>query len=153
MKKIFFIIIFIFSSKAFANQGSSHPVNKYCLNHAGQILNFNVDNFDGNSIGFCRLPDNSLIEVMTLFKSMSGQTIALNKFLKASWHSYKNLNIEKWAQKNCIDLEGKIINAVEHLRPSVKYQFCEFSDKSIIEIWTLFAGKDHYQILFTINSA
>lgn len=136
------------SSFAFAggstSAGPAHPSSKYCIDRGGQGTIVDIDYFGGDQGGICRLTDDSVIETMTFWRQQQESTIAFAKFRAASWHTYEGLSIEKWAEKNCLELGGKIIAVSPHLRPSVKYQLCEFLDHSAIEIWTLMSGPSYY---------
>ncbi len=156
MNKIKFLIIFLIiiltngaltmadSTTTYHSQNIIHPSNQYCIDHGGNLVVFDVDHFGGDQFGICRLSDDSIIDVMTFWKQSQTQSIAFTKFSSANWHSYNDLPVDKWAEKNCNDLGGRILLAVPHIKPSVKYQFCEFPDKSIIEVWTLMSGKSYY---------
>ncbi len=144
------LICLLVSSSGFAfaggstSAGPSHPSAKYCLDRGGQGTIVDIDYFGGNQGGICRLSDDSIIETMTFWRQSQEPTIAFTKFLAASWHTYEGLPIEKWAEKNCLGLGGKIVVVSPHLRPSVKYQLCEFSDRSAVEVWTLMSGSGYY---------
>ncbi len=140
---IFIIILSAVSGETFASNKAIHPSNQYCLDHGGSLVSFDIDHFGGDQFGVCKLDDDSMFEAMTFWKQSQNSSIAFTNFLKANWHQYQSIAIEKWAEKNCLDLGGKILIAIPHLKPSVKYQFCEFLDKSTIETWTLMSGRDN----------
>lgn len=82
-----------------------------------------------------------------MYRQQPNETLAMANFRKGSWHTYDSAPIEQWAKLNCEGLQGEVIEATEHLRPSLRYQVCKFSDRSVIEVWTLMNGPGVYSEL------
>ena len=127
--------------------GPAHPASQHCLSRGGQEVLVDVGAFGGDQMSVCRLSDDSVIETMTFWRQTQEPTIALPKFAAARWHTYDGLPMERWAERNCSEVGGSILVVVPHLRPSVKYQLCRFSDGSAIEAWTLMYGPAYYPAL------
>jgi putative hemolysin len=144
------ILVFLLSLPVFVMAGGSstvgpaNPSSVYCRDQKGFGIAVDENGFGGGQFGLCRLSDNSMIEEWTFFRQQSQESLAMTYFRKGAWHTYENAPIEQWAKLNCEELQGEIIEATEHLRPSLRYQVCKFSDRSIIEAWTLMSGPGMY---------
>lgn len=127
-----------------ARAGLPNPAARHCVELGGISRSADAGVWGGAQLGLCRLRDDGVIASWTLFRAAQGERgKAVKTFLQSRWTPMSG-PIETWAEQACTEAGGQVGEYVEHLRPSSVVRLCEFPDRSLIEVWTMFSGPNHY---------
>lgn len=135
------LLLVLGSQTALAEGGSSttggiaNPASEKCVSVGGVSVLVEVD-AAGAQMGLCQLSRGSLIEEWTLFRHLiQTSNMATRAVIHAEPKFYGDINIQKAAIEFCSQLGQKVI-----LIKKQGLALCEFQDRSIIEVKTLFLG-------------
>lgn len=147
MKSITIFFFLVLSASAFAGGGSSigpeNPASKFCADQGGTEITVDQEHWGGNQSGLCRFLDDGMINSWTLMGYHGSR--ARDAFFDSYWGKMQQQGpMDTWAIKYCESLGGTVNNGVLHLKPTIRYEWCEFEDRSAIELWTLYGGPNLY---------